>query len=96
MNEPIQYREYIIEQYNGFPHYMYKHEEFTGGEDKRCGSAATLDAAKSDIDNMTIEEQEHQISILRKKVADLELALEVERRFTRSCRKKIYELKKGE
>lgn len=75
MNEPIQYREYTIEQHNGFPHYMYKHVEFTGDDDPRCGSAPTLDAAKSDIDNMTIEEQEHQIAILRKRIETLQFQL---------------------
>lgn len=79
MNEPIKYREYVIEnlQLTTQKKWWYQHCEYTGAEDKRCGQASTLDEAKSDIDNLTIEEQEHTITILRKKVADLELDLEV-------------------
>lgn len=72
MNEPIKYREYIIAEspYGGF---RYQHEEFTGAEDKRYGSSGSLEDAKSDIDNATIEEQDHQITILRKRISDLEI-----------------------
>lgn len=91
MNEPIKYREYIITYENKW--WLYRHEEFTGAEDKRFGACASKDTAMSEIDNMTIEEQEHHISILRKKIADLELDLEVERRFSAIVSKENFELK---
>lgn len=78
MNEPIQYREYKITRQLDL--FYYEHEEFTGAEDKRCGSSVFLSDAKSDIDDMTIEEQEHQITLLRKKVEELSHLLELERK----------------
>lgn len=78
MNEPIQYREYKITQY-GQSRFWYAHDEYTG-DDNRCGWASSEDEAKSDIDNNTIEEQEHQIAILRKKVEELNHLLELERK----------------
>jgi hypothetical protein len=66
MNEPIKYREYIITQKPEF--FWYEHEEYTGAEDKRCGHAHELSDAKSDIDNLTIEEQEHTIDVLKNKI----------------------------
>lgn len=71
MNEPIKYREYVIKIKPGF--FWYEHAEYTGAEDERCGHAHELSDAKSDIDNLTIEEQEHQITILRKRISDLEI-----------------------
>lgn len=74
MNEPIQYREYTIRPASSFP-FWYEHKEYTGVGDKRCGFNNSIIGAKSDIDNMTIEEQEHQIAILRKRIETLEFQL---------------------
>lgn len=71
MNEPIKYREYIITLEKRY--WMYQHSEFTGAEDKRYGMASSLPEAKADIDERTIEEQDHQITILRKRISDLEI-----------------------
>lgn len=91
MNEPIKYREYVITFDKG--RYFFQHYEFTGAEDKRYGDSGSLLGAEEQIDKLTIEEQEHTITILRKKVADLELALEIERRFSASVSKENLELK---
>jgi hypothetical protein len=82
MTEPIKYREYKIMR--KIDMFFFEHEEFTGAEDNRYGSCVSLSDAKSIIDNATIEEQEHTITILRKKIADLELL--------NSCNQKQIEL----
>jgi predicted RNase H-like HicB family nuclease len=77
MNEPIKYREYTIKnlQLTTEKKWWYSHCEFTGADDKRYGQASTLEEAKSDIDNITIEEQEHTIEVLKRKVIKLKDAL---------------------
>lgn len=77
MNEPIKYREYIITQKPDF--FWYEHQEYTGDDDNRCGHAHEIEEAKSDIDNLTIEEQDHTIEVLRKKVEKLERDIAVEK-----------------
>jgi hypothetical protein len=66
MNEPIKYREYKIMR--KIDMFLFEHEEFTGAEDNRYGSCVSLSDAKSIIDNATIEEQEHTIEVLRKRI----------------------------
>jgi hypothetical protein len=59
------YRDFNIE-HNGWA-YIYSHKEYDGPEDRRCGSASSIEEAKDNIDEYYFESTEYRV-ITRKTI----------------------------